>query len=45
MSCKDVGDSGINLNSKEDTFEIKKGEKIQLTTLTMDCGDIYIIGY
>ena len=45
MSYKEFGESGINLNSKEDTFKINKGEKIQLTTLTTDCGDIYIIEY
>lgn len=45
MSCKKVEEAGINLNSKEDTFEIKKGEAIKLTTLTTDCGDIYIIQY
>lgn len=45
MSCSEVGESGINLNSKETVFEIKKGEKIELTTLTMDAGDVYTIEY
>ncbi|MBE5933030.1 MAG: hypothetical protein E7263_06400 [Lachnospiraceae bacterium] len=45
MSCSEVGESGINLNSKETVFEIKKGEKIELTTLSMDAGDIYVFEY
>ena len=45
MSCSEVGDGGINLNSKETMFEIKKGEKIELTTLTMDAGDVYVFEY
>lgn len=45
MSCREVGESGINLNSKETVFEIKKSEKIELTTLTMDAGDVYIFEY
>ncbi len=45
MSCAEVGDSSINLNSREDTFEIKKDNAVQLTTLSMDFGDIYIIEY
>ena len=35
------GEEGINLNSKQKEFTIKKGEKIKLTTPTMDAGGIY----
>lgn len=45
MSCREVGEHTINLNSKEDTFEINRGEKIELITPTTDAGDIFIIEY
>ena len=35
------GEEGINLNSKQKEFTIKKGQKIKLTTPTMDAGGIY----
>ena len=35
------GEEGINLQSKQKEFTIKKGEKIKLTTPTMDAGGIY----
>ena len=35
------GEEGINLQSKQKKFTIKKGEKIKLTTPTMDAGGIY----
>ena len=34
-------DGTINLRSNETTFRIEKGRKVQLTTPTMDAGDIY----
>ena len=35
------GEKGINLRSQQKEFTIKKGEKIKLTTPTMDAGGIY----
>ena len=35
------GEGGINLQSKQKEFTIKKGQKIKLTTPTMDAGGIY----
>jgi predicted small lipoprotein YifL len=37
------GEEGINLQSKQKEFTIKKGEKIRLTTPTMDAGGIYYL--
>ena len=37
------GEKGIDLYSKQKEFTIKKGEKIKLTTPTMDAGGIYYL--
>ena len=38
-----VGENGIDLNSNQTEFTIKKGETLKLTTPTMDYGDIFIL--